>query len=273
MYFSAPLNRISFVSYIMDKYQNKYRIPSARAPFWDYARNAAYFVTICTHQRKYFFGDVVHGEMVLSEMGKIAHDCWMEIPNHFPFVKLDGLVVMPNHVHGIIVIDKTDAGNHNTDDHHHHGRDAIHRVSEPDTDDHKTDDHHTRRDAIHRVSEPDTDDHKTDDHHRRDAIHRVSEPDADDRDGRDAMNRVSTMEKSIGGVTGNHNPMLHENLSRIIRWFKGRTSFESRKISADFAWQSRFHDHIIRNDRAYQTISEYIINNPLQWKNDTFFVQ
>ncbi len=234
----------------MDKYQNKYRIPSARAPFWDYARNAAYFVTICTHQRKYFFGDVVHGEMVLSEIGKIARDCWMEIPNHFPFVKLDGLVVMPNHVHGIIVIDKTDG------------------------DDRDTDDHHTRRDAIHRVSEPepDTDDHNTDHHHtRRDAIHRVSEPDADDRDGRDAMNRVSTMEKSIGGVTGNHNPMLHENLSRIIRWFKGRTSFESRKISADFTWQSRFHDHIIRNDRSYQTISEYIINNPLQWKNDTFF--
>jgi putative transposase len=226
----------------MDKYQNKYRIPSARAPFWDYGRNAAYFVTICTQHRKYFFGDVVHGEMVMSEIGKIARDCWMEIPNHFPFVKLDGFVVMPNHVHGIIVIDKMDDGDHNRTD-------AINRVS---TDTYNSNDHN-RTDAINRAS---TDTYNSNDHNRTDAI-----------------NRVSTIEKSIGGVTGNHNPMLHENLSRIIRWFKGRTSFESRKISADFAWQPRFHDHIIRNEKSYQTISEYIINNPLQWKNDTFFVQ
>ena len=50
------------------------------------------------------------GEMVLSDIGKIAWRFWGEIPNHFPFVILNAFVVMPNHVHGIIIIDKTDDG-------------------------------------------------------------------------------------------------------------------------------------------------------------------
>jgi len=88
------------------KYQDKYRIPSARLPSWDYGWNAAYFVTICTKGRICYFGDIVDGNMKLSDIGKIAIDCWKAIPIHFPFVVLDAYVVMPNHVHGIIVIDK-----------------------------------------------------------------------------------------------------------------------------------------------------------------------
>jgi len=64
--------------------------------------------------------------------------------------------------------------------------------------------------------------------------------------------------------------MLNENLSRIIRWYKGRVTFESRKIHADFRWQSRFHDHIIRNDESFKNITNYIKNNPTNWKEDKF---
>ena len=74
-----------------------------------------------------------------------------------------------------------------------------------------------------------------------------------------------------GGITGNKNPMLYDNLSRILRWYTGRVSFEAHKIQADFAWQPRFHDHIIRDDTSYNTISEYILGNPGQWKDDRFF--
>ena len=94
----------------MDKFQNKYRIPSARAPFWDYGWNASYFVTICTHNHIFYFGDIGEEEMVLSDVGEIALQCWLEIPEHFPFVKLDTFVIMPNHVHGIVIIDKNDDG-------------------------------------------------------------------------------------------------------------------------------------------------------------------
>jgi putative transposase len=62
--------------------------------------------------------------------------------------------------------------------------------------------------------------------------------------------------------------MLNDNVSRIVRWYKGRCSFEIRKIQADFAWQPRFHDHIIRNDAEYQRISDYIVSNPSNWMDD-----
>lgn len=89
-----------------DKFRNQYRIPSARASWWDYGADAAYFVTICTKDRIRYFGKVEDGVVDLSDIGKIAYKCWEATPNHFPFVILDEFVIMPNHVHGIIVINK-----------------------------------------------------------------------------------------------------------------------------------------------------------------------
>ena len=94
----------------MNKFRNKYRNSSARASFWDYGWNAAYFVTICTKNRAFWFGDVVNGRVELSAIGHIANSCWHEIPNHFPFVKLGAHIVMPNHIHGIVIIDKPEGG-------------------------------------------------------------------------------------------------------------------------------------------------------------------
>lgn len=187
-----------------DRFQNKYRIESARLKHWDYGWNAMYFVTICTQNRECLFGDVIDRVMVLNDIGMIAQDCWLAIPEHFPYVKLGDHVVMPNHVHGIVIIDKPDDG----------------RNVEP-------------RLIAALPTEP---------------------------------------TNSTGGITGKKNPMLHENLSKIIRWYKGRTTFESRKFHAGFAWQSRFHDHIIRNDRSFQNITEYIKNNPISWSDDQFHI-
>jgi len=61
-------------------------------------------VTICTKDRLCLFGEVVAGQMRLNDAGCIAHQCWTDIPNHFPHVQLDAFIVMPNHVHGILVI-------------------------------------------------------------------------------------------------------------------------------------------------------------------------
>lgn len=91
------------------KFQNKYRIASTRLQHWDYSRNASYSITICTKDKKFYFGDVIDGQMQLSKMGRIAEKYWNEIPRHFPFVKLGEYVIMPNHVHGIMIIDKTDS--------------------------------------------------------------------------------------------------------------------------------------------------------------------
>ena len=87
-----------------DKFKNRYRIASTRLPNWDYGGNAPYFVTICTKDREHYFGKIVDAQMQLSKIGEAALDCWMKIPNHFPHCHLDESVIMPNHVHGIIII-------------------------------------------------------------------------------------------------------------------------------------------------------------------------
>lgn len=209
-----------------DKFQDIYRIPSARAEWWDYRNDAAYFVTICTAGREHYFGKIIpvetrliaslpataskpvsvpKQEMQLTEMGQIAHQNWIEILKHFSFIKLGAFVVMPNHVHGIIMIDRNGGIQ---------GRDAMNRVS-----------------TIHSVS---TENHR------------------------------------VGGITGENNPMLSDNLSRVIRWYKGRTTFQCHIIHADFTWQTRFHDHIIRDEKEFWKIREYILNNPKRWGDDKY---
>ena len=91
----------------MDKFQNKYRIPTARLQGYDYGSNGCYYVTICTKDRIHYFGEIVNGEMQLSEIGEIAEKFWTDIPNHFPFVILDQYVIMPNHIHGISFFNKS----------------------------------------------------------------------------------------------------------------------------------------------------------------------
>jgi putative transposase len=87
------------------KYQNKYRLASARLQSWDYRWNAAYFVTICTRKGEHFFGQIIDGEMQLTKMGIIADIIWFKIKNHAKNIELGQFIVMPNHIHGIIIID------------------------------------------------------------------------------------------------------------------------------------------------------------------------
>ena len=89
------------------KYQEKYRIASARLAGWDYGSNATYFITLCTQNRVHAFGEVIDNEVDLNSLGQVAWDCWHAIPEHFPFVALDKFVAMPNHVHGILRINKS----------------------------------------------------------------------------------------------------------------------------------------------------------------------
>ncbi|MNQ53502.1 hypothetical protein D3C85_675430 [compost metagenome] len=88
------------------KFQNKYRISSIRAQWWDYGWNGAYFITICTQDREHYFGEIQNDKMVLSEVGIIADILWHQIPIHHKNVELGDFVVMPNHIHGILIIDK-----------------------------------------------------------------------------------------------------------------------------------------------------------------------
>ena len=101
-----------------EKYKNKYRITSTRLKDWDYRNNGSYFITICSGNRKHFFGEIENNDnqktMVLNEIGIFAENFWIEIPKHFPFVELGNFIVMPNHIHGILIINSLQNDNENS---------------------------------------------------------------------------------------------------------------------------------------------------------------
>ena len=97
-------------------YQGKYRIPSARWQNWNYGSDAAYFITICTKHREHYFGEIEHGKMCLSHVGILADVFWHEIKNHAKNVELDSFVVMPNHIHGILILDGNKMDRNDNDD-------------------------------------------------------------------------------------------------------------------------------------------------------------
>jgi len=171
----------------MALFKNKYRIESARLKGWDYSGAGWYFVTLCTRGRECFFGDVVDGEMRLSSIGEIVADEWQRTPTIHPNIALDEWIVMPNHLHGIIVI--------------------TYRVETP-------------------------------------------------RRG------VSTTRQQPSRLQSN-------SLGSIIGQIK---SVCTKRIHAggcrEFEWQERFHDEIIRDERAMHNIREYIIDNPAEWQVD-----
>ena len=190
------------------KFKNKYRIASARAPFWDYGWNAAYFVTICTQNRECWFGNVVNGLMDSSPIGHIANSCWHEIPNHFPFVVLGAHIVMPNHVHGMVIIDKPDDGQND-------GRNVG------------------------------------------------TQNFASLQPGAAPSSKCKKPKNQFGPQT--------KNLASIVRGFKIGVTKNARQINPNFAWQPRYHDHIVRDDQSFERITGYIFNNPAKWREDKFY--
>jgi len=185
-----------------EKYQNKYRIPSARAAFWDYSQNGEYFITICTQHRVHYFGEIEYGKMTLSPIGMYAQSCWYEIPQHFPFVELGAFVTMPNHIHGIVIINK---------------------------------------------------------------------PEIKLDGAKVEMQNFASLQKPPQPPQPNKFGPQSQNLASIVRGYKIGVTKNAHQIHADFQWQSRFHDHIIRNDDEYQRINDYIENNPQNWEKDKFF--
>jgi REP element-mobilizing transposase RayT len=174
-----------------EKFKQKYRIKSARHPDWDYANLGAYFVTICTHNRKCFFGEIIDGSMVLSEIGKIVETEWLKTFEMRPDMNLQmgEYVIMPNHFHAIIIIGE---------------------------------------------------------------------------------NEYNTKRCDGGGPHSTPNKFgpQSKNLASIIRGFKIGVTKNVHKIHPDFAWQSRFHDRIIRDNREFENVRAYIYNNPQNWGKD-----
>ena len=91
----------------MGKHAKKHRRRSIRLPGYNYTSPGAYFVTICTHQGKLLFGEVVDERVALNECGRIAHKEWLASERIRREIEMDTFVIMPNHLHGIVWIRET----------------------------------------------------------------------------------------------------------------------------------------------------------------------
>lgn len=171
-------------------FKNRYRIESSRLKNYDYSNHGAYFITIVTKYRTCFFGDIVNDKMVLNDFGKIADKFWKEIPEHFPHAILDEYIIMPNHVHGIIILDNN--------------------VETPD----------------------------------------------------------DCVETPKLGVSTGMEIVKRQPIGVIINQFKRICTITIRELDINFGWQSRFHDHVIRNEKSLNRIRQYIIDNPKNWLSD-----
>lgn len=240
-----------------EKFHNKYRIPSARLVGYDYAQNGAYFITICTKNRNHYFGKIEDGNIKLSDIGEIVKYEWEKTPELRPDmnITLDQFVVMPNHFHGIVIIGNNDynAGNHGTYDGRgisdNRGRDAMHCVS------------NTNNGTMHCVSITNNG-----------AMHCVSTIPATTTPPKITGQTIQSINNNIVAQPyKNRFGPQSKNLASIIRGFKIGVTKNARKINPHFAWQPRFHDHIIRNKLEYRRIAHYIYNNPMNWGKDNYF--
>jgi putative transposase len=174
---------LRFYKKMDDKYQNKHRVSSARLLGWDYGSHGLYFVTICTKDRLRYFGEIdVSGtqntaSIQMTIIGRTAFDNWMLIPEYHPYVQLDEFIIMPDHVHGILFINKPDKIN---------------------------------------------------------------------------------WESNKFGAQRN-------NLASIIRGYKSSVKQYAAINNIEFSWQPRYYDRVIRNEKEYIGIREYIYNNPDNW--------
>jgi REP element-mobilizing transposase RayT len=87
------------------KFQNKYRIPSARAEWHDY-NGGVYFITICTAGREHYFGRIENDKMHLNTLGKVVEGNILNLKAHYPYAQIDQQVVMPNHLHLIVFVEE-----------------------------------------------------------------------------------------------------------------------------------------------------------------------
>ncbi len=156
---------------------------SIRLREYDYGQVGVYFVTICTHERECVFGEVVDGQMRLNEVGRIVEDEWYKTAEIRGNVVLDVSVVMPNHLHGILII-----------------TDAV--------------------EATRRVAS------------------------------------TTLRPNTLGSIIGQFKSVATKRINEL------------RQTPAAPVWQRNYYEHIIRNEKDYLRIYEYILNNPAKWQED-----
>ena len=227
----------------MNRYNpNIHHRRSIRLKGYDYTQAGLYFITICCHRRGnpswLPLGKIENGVMILNDAGRMVETEWMHLKSRFPNIELHEYVIMPNHFHGILEIVGATlvVAQNNT---------AIGvspmniQNNDTENENHLENKNHTENDN-HAENDNDTENIKGRPQGPAPTVKTIG-------DMMDAFKSITTVEYIRGVKTLGWQP------------FDGKL------------WQRNYYEHIIRNEQSYQTISEYIINNPEKWMDDKFY--
>ena len=223
-----------------DKFQNKYRIPSNRMPHWDYSDNAIYFITIVTQNRECNLGHVNKGEMIFSDFGKIVNDEWLKSFEMRHELFLDEYIIMPNHLHAIVLLKKSN-NDQLFDFQRMNGTNGTNKTNETNETNETNVETHGR--ASLQLSKKPTE--------------QPSEP-----------SNFIRKPQSISSFVAGFKSAVNSKIDDFIDEFG--LNIPKYNFKNHF-FQPNYHDHIIRNTSEYRRIKEYIIKNPLKWKDDNFY--
>jgi putative transposase len=228
---------------------------------YDYSSDGLYYITICTAERRCYFGHVLNRVMVLNDIGKTAEKFWTEIPGHFPFVSLDNYIIMPNHVHGILII------NHTPDHIYVNVKEnpvgSCHGMTLPII---GNDPVRTR----HGESLQITDDENVYSCHGETLqitgddnswIHHGMQTPEKPNNKNSRHNSINQFSKPIPGSLS---VIVNQYKAAVKRWCNNNNHPE-------FCWQPRFYDCIINDPDEYIAFRNYIIDNPCKWENDDLY--
>ena len=218
------------MEYADDKFKDKYRIDTARAWWHDYD-GGAYFITICTQNRKHYFGKIENGEMVLSGMGEYTRQCIEQIQQHNPYAEIPQYVIMPNHLHLIVfIVDTVHAPSQTTNQQQCHLVETVHAPS------HAKQTSYDNSETVHAPS-------LQQNRWKNDVVD-------------EQMQMISRQKNRLAVAIGN---------------MKSAVTHYANQTNQDFAWQTRFYDRIIRDQPEMNRIATYIENNVANWHEDEFY--
>lgn len=215
----------------MELFQNRYRVDSIRLHGYDYAQPGAYFITIVAHDRQCLFGEIENGEMRINECGKMAQQCWLDIPNHFPQTQLDEYIIMPDHIHGIIIInDSPIVGAKNFSPLLPSQTSPLPSQPSPRQSQSLSDSPQQMPESSQPSSNP-------------------SEPN---------ITRFRSPSQTIGSIVRGFK-------IGVTKWIHQIEMVKNISPQPN-VWQRNYYEHIIRNDDELHRIRQYIRNNPPNWR-------
>ncbi|MDX2213724.1 MAG: transposase [Oculatellaceae cyanobacterium bins.114] len=237
---------------------DKHHRRSIRLKGHDYTSPGAYFITLCVHQRECLFGEIVNGEMQLNEFGKLVDAHWQRLPSHFPNLKLDMFVVMPNHLHGILVITEPPCRGAALDHSSSTLTENLNSNATPQP----------NRSPNSGVAFGQGRSHKLKDKLPNAAPQPKRSPNPGVAFGQGRSHKLKDKLPNAAPLP----PRLTKgSIGAIVLNFKSITTRrinQMRQIRGVPLWQRDYYDRIIRDEKALKFIRQYIQNNPLLWEQD-----